>query len=57
MAAKYPDQRTLFASWNRQQDIRLLSNLLIGKPAQLRPGSRVLYLTCVSTLPDQISPS
>jgi len=29
LAAKYPDQRVFFASWNRQRDIRALSGMLI----------------------------
>ncbi|RPD56017.1 P-loop containing nucleoside triphosphate hydrolase protein [Lentinus tigrinus ALCF2SS1-6] len=30
MAAKYPDQRTFFASWNHTRDIKALSQLLVN---------------------------
>ncbi|TFY53724.1 hypothetical protein EVJ58_g9293 [Rhodofomes roseus] len=30
MAAKYPDQRVFFASWNKTRDIKALNELLVG---------------------------
>jgi len=30
MAEKFPDQRTMFVSWNRPNDLRTLSGLLVG---------------------------
>ncbi|KAA1472094.1 P-loop containing nucleoside triphosphate hydrolase protein [Dentipellis sp. KUC8613] len=30
MAAKFPDQRVLFASWNKPRDLKLLRNLLVS---------------------------
>ncbi|KZT69963.1 P-loop containing nucleoside triphosphate hydrolase protein [Daedalea quercina L-15889] len=30
MSAKYPDQRTFFASWNQTRDIKALNELLVG---------------------------
>lgn len=48
MATKYPDQKTLFASWNRQHDVKMLSKLLIGQLAQLPPAlHRCIVGLCV----------
>ena len=30
MATRYPDQRSLFASWNKSRDIKALNELLVG---------------------------
>ncbi|KAI0764591.1 P-loop containing nucleoside triphosphate hydrolase protein [Trametes elegans] len=46
MNAKYPDQRTLFASWNRTRDIKALNELLVNlaKEHQYRPELNVLVV-------------
>ncbi|KAI0332807.1 P-loop containing nucleoside triphosphate hydrolase protein [Cubamyces sp. BRFM 1775] len=46
MAAKYPDQRVLFASWNRTRDIKALNELLVNvaKEHPHRPELNVLVV-------------
>jgi hypothetical protein len=36
MAAKFPEQTVIFASWNKQRDIRSLSGSLIGASFETR---------------------
>lgn len=33
MAAKFPDQRTIFVSWKRPKDLKILSGLLVSTSA------------------------
>lgn len=41
MAAKFPEQRVVFASWHRPRDIRDLSEMLVGKSLSLAARASV----------------
>jgi hypothetical protein len=38
MQSRFPNQRTLFASWHRQRDIQALNQLLVSTYYVLREG-------------------
>ena len=56
METKYPDQRIFFASWNRQQDIRTLSKMLVGMSARVPPAPpEVIVDLCANIAPADIA--